>query len=443
MKKLGLGLAAVLIAGGIYYFSAGSEKLAAAMKTEINAGFASLKSQGFAVENKELSPQEEHFVLSFDDPEKIAAYLTNKGAKISANDAKVLKGLKLGVDVSYLANAYSSVSFDVYPMTLPAILTENVEEPEEKRLLEQSKEMLAKKVFLMHVDVNKLGTGFKGYMKDIDETLQANETLAFTMNDLSFKGSIDNEKVSQLTQVLKKMTFSVANDMSIALENIQSDYKISGASDYDTTTSYSVESAKAEVPGEFDFSFNGLNVSSLSATDKELLNATVKTNIKQMHFKDKTQDLTLKSLTYNMDANNLPLSAIKKLETLDQNDEDAVVSAMQELLSQGFTLNISDLSVEKFILLGKELKGFKLNTDLALDKTFDFVQATQNPMLALASVDANLNLTLSEDLFALAAQAPQAMMLMMLIQPESVNGEKVYKAELKDGKVTVNGKPMM
>ncbi len=33
--------------------------------------------------------------------------------------------------------------------------------------------MLDKKTFLVHCDINKLGTGFKGYMKDIDEVLKS------------------------------------------------------------------------------------------------------------------------------------------------------------------------------------------------------------------------------------------------------------------------------
>jgi hypothetical protein len=35
------------------------------------------------------------------------------------------------------------------------------------------------------------------------------------------------------------------------------------------------------------------------------------------------------------------------------------------------------------------------------------------------------------------------MMLAMIIQPQVVNGKKVYELELKDGTLTVNGKPLM
>jgi hypothetical protein len=34
-------------------------------------------------------------------------------------------------------------------------------------------------------------------------------------------------------------------------------------------------------------------------------------------------------------------------------------------------------------------------------------------------------------------------MIMMLIQPKDVNGNKVYKLQLQDGKLSVNGVPML
>ena len=442
-KKSGLGLLALAIVAGIYYFSAGSEKLATAMKTQVNAEFASLKTEGFTVETKEVSKNEEHFELSFDEPEKIAAFITSKGATITAEDAQVLKGLKLGVDVHYLADAYSAVSLDLYPLTLPSVLTENIEDPEEKKLLAQVQDMLTKKVFLAHVDVNKLGTGFKGYVKDIDETLQAKETLNLVMKDFTFKGSLEDEKLTRISQVLKTISFSVANDMLITLENITSDYEVSGPSDYDYSSTYKIEAVKAVIPGEFDFHLKDLEVDSASKVEKSLAKVNLSTHIKAMQFKDKTQDTSLESLTFNMDFDNLPVAAIEKLEKLAPNDEKAIQTTLQELISQGLKLTISDFSVQTLKMKGQSIKGFNFNAAMALDKSLDFSAIQQNPMSALSAIDADLKLSLSDDLFALAAQQPQAVMVMMMIQPKDVNGDKVYKVELKDGKVSVNGQPMM
>jgi hypothetical protein len=41
------------------------------------------------------------------------------------------------------------------------------------------------------------------------------------------------------------------------------------------------------------------------------------------------------------------------------------------------------------------------------------------------------------------AQQPQAMMALMMFQPQDENNKKVYKLELKDGELFVNGAPVM
>ena len=443
MKKLGLGVLTLVIAAGIYYFSAGSEKLATAMKTQVDAEFASLKTQGFSIANEETSKKEEHFEISFDDSKKIADYITSKGASLSEDDAKALTGLKIGIDVRYLADAYSSVSFDMYPMTLPTSLTQSTKSPKDIKLLEQIKTMMENKVFLTHIDVNKLGTGFKGYVKDIDETLEAEETLNLVMKAFTFKGSIEDEKLTRMSQALKSISFSVANEMLVTFADISSEYALSGPSTYDYTSSYMVDSIKAKIDNEFDFTLKGLKVDSDSAVEKALAKVSLNTHIEAMSFKDKAQDTALNSLNLKMDFDNLSVASMKKLETLDPENEAELQAVVKELLSQGLTFNLSDFSIETLKIQDKDIKGFKLNAAMALDKNLDFTAIEKNPMLAMAAIDADLKLSLSDDLFALAAQQPQAVMVMMMIQPEAVNGQKVYKVELKDGKVSVNGKPMM
>ena len=91
----------------------------------------------------------------------------------------------------------------------------------------------------------------------------------------------------------------------------------------------------------------------------------------------------------------------------------------------------------------QKLEGFKLSSSFDIDKTLDLATLKQNPMAAIGAMDASLHLILSNQLLELIAKRPQAMLVMMLFQPKDINGQKVYKVELKDGKLTVNGTPMM
>ncbi len=442
LKKIGLASLALIIAAGVYYFSAGSEKIATAMKTEVKAKFDSLKNQGFTVESKVLSTDKEQYVFSFNDTDKIAAFLVSEGTQISTEDAKVLKGLKFGVDVSYLADAYSAVSLDIYPITLPSVLTENIEDPEEKKLLAQVKEMLAEKIFLMHVDVNKLGTGFKGYMKDVDTTLQAKEALKYVMKDFRFKGELEDEKLTRMMQVLKSISLSVSNDMLIEFKNIQTQYEATGTSQYAYDTSYNIERIQAKVKNEFNLDIQEIDMHSLSSLKDALVALTFKGTVKHINFSDATQNTSLDEMNLAMNLGNLPLSALEKIEMLDPEDEAGLKVAIRELLAEGVIFKMKDFSVKTLQIQDKKIDGFDLNAALSIDKNLDFTLLDKNPMQALSFIDADLKLTVSDDLFALSAQQPQAVMVMMLIQPETVNGKKVYKVELKDGKVNVNGKAM-
>ena len=210
MKKITLGILGLLIIGTIYYFTSGSEQLTIQMKKQVDAEFASLKTQGFAVEGKEVSEKKEHFTYLFKEPKKVATYLNAQGAQVRPEDIEILKGLKLGIDIHYLSNAYSAASFDMYPLALPTALTSAVLDSEDKEALKQLEKMIEKKTFLVHIDINKLGTGYKGYVKDINELIDADTKIRLMMTALKFTGDIKDNKFSSIKQTLKN--FSIHSD---------------------------------------------------------------------------------------------------------------------------------------------------------------------------------------------------------------------------------------
>jgi len=194
MKKIGLGVLGVVAVAAIYYFTSGSEQLTLQMKEQVDAEIATLQTQGFTVEGREVSEKKEHFVISLNEPKKVATYLTAQGVQTSIKDIEALKGFKIGVDVNYLPDTYSAASFDMYPVTLPSTLTSAVMDEEEKKNLQQIKKMIEKKTFLVHLNVNKLGTGFKGYMKDINEVLKGKNPVTLTMTALNFTGDLKDDR---------------------------------------------------------------------------------------------------------------------------------------------------------------------------------------------------------------------------------------------------------
>jgi len=444
MKKIGLSLLGLVAVAAIYYFTSGSEQLTIQMKEKIDAELATLQTQGFAIEGREISEKKEHFVIALNEPQKVATYLTAQGAQVNSKDVELLKGFKIGIDISYLADAYSAASFDMYPVALPEALNSAAMDEENKKALEALKTMIKKKTFLVHVDVNKLGNGFKGYMKDINEVLKGKHPVTLMMTALKFTGDLKEDKLTGIKQTLKNFTMKDEDDaLDIQINNLTSDYALTGATNYDYKTSYTIEEIHMRAQDKFKLRIHNIKVNSDSSVKNNLASMTAQTQIDTMHFTEGQKESTLETLIFDMKADNFDMKAIEKLESIDPNDEKALLATLQELISHGIHFEIPNFSVKDIMFENQKLEGFKLTSSFDIDKTLDLSSLKKNPMVAISAMDANINLSLSNHLFGVLAQQPQAMLAMMMFQPKDVNGKKVYKIELRDGSLTVNDKKAM
>ncbi|PHS32487.1 MAG: hypothetical protein COA92_06335 [Sulfurovum sp.] len=442
MKKLGLGIIGLIIVGAIYYFTVGSTKLTAELKTQVTARLSSLQKEGFSIQNREVKENQEHFNLSFDDPQKITHFLNQHGVQITLEDAKRFKGLILGVDVHYLPDAYTSVSFDAYPTALPAVIMPSATNADEKQVLAQVEKILEKKSLLMHVAINKLGTGFKGDMRDIDEILKGKKDIQLTMESLTFSGDIKDDAIYSVKQNLKTFSAKVPDVMFIAFKDLTSDYKVTGKTSYDYHAQYSVANMTIDIAPDLSIVAKNMTMSSTSFVKDALVSGTMTSKVERVDVKDKDQAYALNTLVFDINAGNLDINAFEKLQQADVNDKKLMNDLMQQFFAKGVYFEIPAFSVDSIENDGKKLKGFTLNAKVNLDKSFDIMALDTNPMSVLTSMDANLNLSFSQDLLDILSQQPQAMMTLMIFQPKDVNGTKVYELKLQDGKLTVNGMSM-
>jgi len=444
VKKLGLGIIGFVLVAAIYYITSGASQITLQMKEQIDADLATMQTQGFAVEGREVSEKREHFVIAIEEPKKVANFLNAQGAQVSAKDLEALKGLKIGIDVTYLADAYSAASFDMYPVALPTALTSANMNDEDKKILQQIEKMIEKKTFLVHVDVNKLGTGFKGYMKDINEVVEGKTPVTFTMTALKFSGDLEKNKLKSIKQTLKTFAMHGKDDeLNMQLNNLKSNYALTGDTRYDYVTSYTIGEILFDAKDTSSLRVNNVSVDSTSKVKNNLASVTAQTEIDSIHFTEGQKKSILKTLTFEMKADNFDMNAIEKLETIDPNNEKELLATLQELISHGIHFEIPNFSVKKLAFENKQLDGFTFTSSFDIDKSLDLSTLEKNPMAAIGAMNAKINLSLSNQLFGLLAQQPQAVMAMMMIQPKDVNGNKVYAVELKDGKLSVNGKPMM
>jgi hypothetical protein len=444
LKKVTLGILGLLIIATIYYFTSGSEQLTIQMKKQVDAEFASLQTQGFTIEGKEVSKKKEHFVISLNEPKKVATYLNAQGAQVSPEDIEILKGLKIGIDINYLSNTYSAASFDMYPLALPTALTSAVVDAEDKKALKQLEKMIEKKTLLVHVDVNKLGTGFKGYVKDINEPIDADSKITLIMTALKFTGDIKNNKFSSIKQTLKNFSIHSDDDeINMQINHLTSNYAITGSTKYDYTTDYLIEEVLVTAKDMFKLRVINMSMDSDAKVSNNLAAVNAQTKVDSVHFTQGQKTSTLESLIFDMKVKNLDMHALEKLETIDPENKKELLTTFQKLISHGIHFAIPNFSVKNVVYENQKLEGFKLSSSFDIDKSLDLTALEQNPIAAIGAMDANLHLTLSNQLLEFIAKQPKAMLVMMLFQPKDINGQKVYKIELKDGTLSVNGKQAM
>lgn len=442
MKKLGLGVVVLIIISAIYYFTTGAAQLTAQMKIKLNSELLVLQKEGFSIQERKEEEKGDHFLLSFDEPEKIAQYFTHQGMPLSANDAAMLQGLKIGVDVTYLADTYSAISLDMYPVALPTAVASSLQEPENKILLADFQKMLDTKAFLIHVALNKAGTGFKGNMKDIDEVFVGETEVKFSMKGLTFSGDLENEILHGVTQNLEHLSINVQDELEMKLTQLTSHYAMTGDTVYDYTTDYTIKNMELSEKDQDTILIADTLMKSASTVKNGLASGSISVKSKNIDVTSEGKKFAFDTFTFDLKADNLDMSALEKLQAADITNETEVNALLQQLISKGITVEIPAFSIAKIVAEGEKMGGFNITSKVKIDKSLNLQSLETNPMSAINAIDINLNMTLSNELFALISQQPEAMMTMMLVQPKTVNDNKVYKIELKNGKLTVNDAPI-
>ena len=447
MKKLGLGLITVILVAVIYYFTAGSEQLTEEMKVRVNTELSMIEQNGFSIQEREVKEKKEHFVLTFDDPQKIMTFFKKQGSEIALEDAQALIGIKLGVDLAYLNDTYSALSVDIYPLNLPtAINNAAANNDADKALVTHLNTMLKQKALLVHVDFNKMLSSFKGFIKDIDETYTTEKAITMTLKGATFEGEINDDRITKLSQVLQTIQLTLGDDLTLALSGLKSDYALTGKTLYNSNYDYSVETIKVSGKHEnetFSALLKQIEGSNKTSVANNLASNKMKFFTKRIEVEENSEKTNLTDVTFSFDIANLDMSILGQFEEVDIENETETNRLIQALISKGITMEIPLFEVKKLDYLGENIDGFALTSTFEVNKDANFAGIQANPFSALDAINTKTTLTLSDALFNLIAKDPRAMMLAMLIQPKVVNGKKVYEVEIKDGKLTVNGKPMI
>ncbi len=444
MKKILAGIFAVAAVALIYFYTAGSGKLNEALKQQLDTELATMQQSGFVIEERSTAPKKEHFVITFDDPEKMAAYFKQVGAEATTRDIEALKGLKVGVDITYQPDLYSALAMELYPLNLPDSVRNAAEDDEDKKVLAQIEKILSEKKILIHINLRKNLSAFKGYLKDIHETLQDDsESVTLSMKGATFDGTLNKSALATLTQKITLVAMESSDGVKAVADKTVATYRSTGPSPYDMDADYTVAKITVAKAKESTLLLDKINIKTSEKEQNGLLSSSVITTIAKIAMKGQGEAIEMEQVVFDARTDNLDAKALKVLQNSDpEKDEDAFNAALKQLLSKGMKMSVNRFAAGKIVENGNTLGDIEVKASLEVAPGIDFAQVEQNSMLLLGAIDATTKLSLSETIASMIAKDPRAMMVMMLIPPKEESGKKVYTLILKDGKITVNGVPL-
>ncbi len=439
MKKWGLIALSLLLGATLYYFTVGKERLLEQMHTEVDQQLAVMAQQGFAIKKREGTLNDETIILRFEDPAKIAGFFQAQNIAMSPDDATLLRGFEVAIDLHYLPDSHHSLSADIYPLALPQALIEEKSDPQSAPIITHLEQMLQRKAILLHIAMSTTGSHFEGRMEDINETLPSKKPTHLTMQGFAFEGDMEQGVPHAIHQQVRAITLYSDDGVQIDLKQGRSDYLHTAQSLYDYTIGYQIQTITLQKADKIAMGLEKIAITSRSHTHDGHLDEDINTTIDKVSLTAPQQSYLLDGVALAMRANHLDIQALEALQNSSQSTQETFDKALQRLLSKGVTLQIPNFSIAHIQQGQQRFEGLWLHAKLAIEKGTDATQLRQNPLVLLDKADATVDLALSNDLFATIAIQPQAMMALMLFPPLDKNGKKHYTLTLQKGTLLLNG----
>jgi len=444
MKKIGLALIALIALFVIYYMTIGSKQLTVEIKKEVNREFVQLKSSGFGIDEQNLSTNKQKIILTFEDTDKIIAYLNKQGQQVNRDNIEILKGMQIGIDIEYNPNTSDAIAMDIYPIKLSTSFYQNLDKKDRVEL----EKMIKEKLFLAHVNINKLLSSFDGYVKDIDREFKDNGTKAHLVSKgLKFNGTIEDEKIENIKQTLETISYQIDDQLNININGLKTNVKNSD----NTNVEYSIKSFNIinKIENPFSIKINDITGLSQDKLKANLLDSESRVKISSIDFTQNGKKTILNSIIMDTAVKNINKKALEKLEKLSSENMDnnssveQIMPILKEIVKDDIYIDIPNISIAKITSDGKSFDGFKIKALVKVEKNFDWKSLDNNPLAVTNLFDAKVNIEASNEFVNLISTNPQVMVMMMVLQPVEKNSKKYYDIEFSKGELKINGKPFM
>jgi len=441
MKKIGIVAIAIVAVIGIYYITIGSTQIVEQMKQEINSEVTQLQKVGFNIKDREVKEKKEHFTVAFDDSKKITNYLKGENLDINNRDVEFLKGGEFGIDIEYLPTAKDAIAVEIYPTKLPLSMYKELGK-ENNKTIKNIEQMIKDKLFLVHLNINKLSNAFDGYIKDIDKD-------GFISRGFKFDGKIDNNEVTNVKQSLELISYSMGKELDMNISAFKTD--ISNITNDSISVDYNIKSIRFKSEENQSILLIADNIDGILSSDtkKGLYSEQSDFNISSIKYTENRKETLFQDFQLSTAVKNINEKALKKLQNFssekldDKETTKELTDILKKITTADSSIEISNIAIKSITTNGQKIDGFSINAFGKINRDFDWKQVDKNPMALLNLLNAKINIEASNDIVGMMASNPNMMMIMMLIQPMDKNGKKVFNIEFNKGSLKVNGKPLM
>ncbi|MCK4442097.1 MAG: DUF945 family protein, partial [Sulfurovaceae bacterium] len=266
-----------------------------------------------------------------------------------------------------------------------------------------------------------------------------------------FDGTIKDKKIESIKEVLDTLSFKADNQFDINLLGLTTTLKNNSNKTLNNDIKYSIKSfniiSKVEEP--FSLKINDITGLSQDTLKGDLLDSEGKVKIASIDFNRNGQKTILNSITMDSIVKNINKKALEKLEKLssenmnNNNSFEQFIPILKEIIKDDISIDIPNISIAKITTDGKSFNGFNLKALVKVSKDFDLKSIDSDPLAISKLLNAKVNIEASNELISLISSNPQAMVMMMVLQPVEKNGKKYYDIEFSKGSLKINGKPFM
>ncbi|WP_373003113.1 DUF945 family protein [Sulfurimonas sp.] len=424
---------------------------------------AVLTSNGLELKNDTTESSylttKKHYEFLLSDAPRFIEYLNQySDAQIPPYIDAMISGAVVGVDIEYSNFPLSSkVLVDIYPLTLPANITDELKK-ENMPFYTYIDKLLQGKGVLYHINYYISDELFDGYIKDIDEEYIFDNGSKMTVKlfNATYYGSGSLIAPKNLQTSISKVIIKAdesANGITFEMNDLTSSSTFESQSTYVSgaamkSMSILVDEGKSS---KLEASIDNIKVNISSNTQGTKAEFYVKSSLGEFKFNSKDANVAASGFNYDISLDGVEKDSYEEFRKLTSHTnanyspefEQKLQESVIKLLSKGLSLSVADMSVKKITIENqKSIDGFSLMAKMVLKEDADLASKLKTSPMSLSK---NLNLAstikFSKELYALLnKEAPVTGMANSLAREDGNN--LIFEIKLNDGRLSVNDKQL-